>query len=208
MIISKHLHSCLLVKDAGKVFLIDPGNYTYEAKALNLDSINQLDYLLITHDHQDHIYLPFIKEVLAKFPNLKIISNQAVVDFLAKDNINVSTTGDNLIVLEKAPHEPIFFGTVPENTVFKINNKLTHPGDTHHLQSTTEVLALPIQAPWGSTTNAVNLALKLKPKIIIPIHDWHWNDRAREGMYLRLVDFFVKNNIKFIPIENGEEVEV
>jgi L-ascorbate metabolism protein UlaG (beta-lactamase superfamily) len=208
VIISKHIHSCLLVEDAGIVYLIDPGNYTFDYQGLELEEIKKIDYILITHEHPDHMGIPLIKAVLAKFPQARIISNQSVADILIKDQIPVATTGNEHITLEEAPHEKVFGTEPPVNTVFKINNILTHPGDTHHLTSTTKVLALPIQAPWGSTTEAVELALKLKPQIIIPIHDWHWNDTARDTMYAKLESYFEKFNIKFAKIGTGDLIEV
>jgi hypothetical protein len=61
-----------------------------------------------------------------------------------------------------------------------------------------------VQAPWGSTVNAVKLALELKPRYVIPIHDWHWNEQAREGMYKNLENIFKQNEITFIKAVNGE----
>ena len=63
MKVSKHLHSCLLVEDdAGPVALLDPGNYTLEESALPVDELSRLDFVLITHEHQDHMSVPLIKK--------------------------------------------------------------------------------------------------------------------------------------------------
>jgi L-ascorbate metabolism protein UlaG (beta-lactamase superfamily) len=96
----------------------------------------------------------------------------------------------------------------PQNILVNIFGKLTDPGDSHHFSKTLEVLALPIQAPWGSTKDAVELALSLKPKVIIPIHDWMWREDFRRGMYQRLISFFAENGIQFKGIEKGEIIEV
>lgn len=61
---------------------------------------------------------------------------------------------------------------------------------------------------WGSTTAAVELAERLKPKVIIPIHDWHWNEQAREWMYQRLEKYFESLGIKFLGLETGQQVEI
>ncbi|MDO8655088.1 MAG: MBL fold metallo-hydrolase, partial [bacterium] len=52
MKITKYVHSCLLVEEQGKTALIDPGNYTFQSKALDLRYIEKLDFVLITHEHQ------------------------------------------------------------------------------------------------------------------------------------------------------------
>lgn len=208
MKISKHIHSCLVVEDQEKVFLIDPGSYSFDYKGLDLNTVEKLDYILITHQHLDHMDIRFIKELLDKFPEARIISNKSVAEILIKEKYPVSVSGDSLVQTEPAPHERLFEGEPPENSIFIINNTLTHPGDSLHFNLTTPVLALPIQASWGSLTQAVDLALTLKPKIIIPIHDWHWNDVARDGVYARLESFFEKKGIKFISLQTNDEYEV
>lgn len=202
MKITKFVHSCLLIEESDKKILIDPGNYS--AEILDLSYLSDLSYLLITHEHQDHTYIPLIKKILEKFPGVKIISNQSVAGILSVEGIKVSTEGDDFIKMRDVPHEQVFGSKPPQNVLFTVNGKLTHPGDSHSFTETTEIMALPVQAPWGSTTSAVSLAEKLKPKFIIPIHDWHWNEEARENMYKRLEEYFATLSIKFIGLENAQ----
>jgi L-ascorbate metabolism protein UlaG (beta-lactamase superfamily) len=208
MKISKHLHSCLLVQEQEKTFLIDPGIFTYQEKALDIHKLDKLDYLLITHEHPDHMYLPFIKEIVAKFPKVKIITNQSIVKILEKETIKATSEGDSVVTVENVPHEKLWDSQPPENVLLTVFGKLAIPGDSIHFQTQAEVIALPIVAPWGSTTDAVNLALKLQPKVIIPIHDWMYKDSIRQGMYQRLHDFFKTNGIDFKSLETGDVVEV
>jgi len=208
MHISKHLHSCLLVKEQNKTLLIDPGIFTYQEKALDLEKIEKLDYLLATHEHSDHLYLPFVKEIVAKFPQIKIITNASLVELLKKEGIESSSSGDEIVKLESVPHEKLWDTEPPENVMVTVFGKLASPGDSHHFETNAEVLALPLVAPWGSTTEAVNLALKLHPKVIIPIHDWLYKDSIRKNMYQRLKEFFQTKGIDFKAMETGEIVEV
>jgi L-ascorbate metabolism protein UlaG (beta-lactamase superfamily) len=83
-------------------------------------------------------------------------------------------------------------------------NVLTDPGDSHTFQQTKEILALPITAPWGAMVRAVNVALELQPKYIIPIHDWHWSDDARAQAYDMLEPLFEGQGITFIKPVTGE----
>lgn len=208
MQISKHLHSCLLVKDQNQTILIDPGNFTYAAHALDLNNLNQLDYILITHEHADHFHLPLIKDLLHKFPNVKIISNPSVVTILQTENITASSEGNEVIEMETLTHEKLWDKEPPQNTIFKIFRKLTHPGDSLHFTTSSDILALPLTAPWGSTTEAVKKALEINPKVIIPIHDFMWKDEIRVAMYERLTDFFKTRGIEFKGLKTGETVEV
>lgn len=208
MKITKYLHSCLLVEDQGKSILTDPGSYTHNDKALDINTLQKLDFIAITHEHQDHMHIPFIKELLFKFPNVKIITNDSVAKILEKENIPSQIENNEFIKSMKVPHEKIFMGPVPANILLTLFGKVTHPGDSLSFNKTSKILALPITAPWGSTTWAVEKALELKPEIIIPIHDWHWKDTARKMFYDVLENYFGQFNIKFEKLETGTTIEV
>ena len=208
MIITKFLHSCLLIENQGKTALIDPGNFTYEANALDLTTLPNLDYLLFTHEHPDHFYLPFVKEIVQKFPEAHIITNPSIVSILEKENIKATSEGNNDIKLDVVTHEKLWDKIPPPNAIFTIFNRLTHPGDAMSFTSSADILALPLQAPWGSTNQSVMKALAAQPKVIIPIHDWHWKDEFRTAMYDRLETFFNTQGISFKGLETGQTVTI
>ncbi|MGI8419786.1 MAG: MBL fold metallo-hydrolase [Candidatus Levyibacteriota bacterium] len=208
MKISKYLHSCLLIEDKDQTVLIDPSNFTAQEKALDVTKLHQLDYILITHEHQDHCYPPLIKDMLKKFPKAIVISNESVAKLLKKESIPVTMMGTEQILLEEVAHERLWDTEVPQNTMFHLFGRLTHPGDSHHIQKTNDILALPLEAPWGSMRDAVNLALKLKPKFIIPIHDYLLKDTIRQMMYQRLEAFFKEKNIIFKSLETGKVITI
>jgi L-ascorbate metabolism protein UlaG (beta-lactamase superfamily) len=132
-----------------------------------------------------------------------------VVAALAKEGVKASDQVPEGVVLFEAPHEqaaPLF--PTPEQYGYHYLDALSDPGDSHHFKETKAILALPVQAPWGSTANAVNLALQLKPQHILPIHDWHWSDEARRQMYGRFVQIFGDQGITFHALETGAPVEI
>lgn len=207
MRITKFNHSCLVVEQNGMCVIIDPGNYSLEV--LNVNDVPRLDYLLITHAHQDHCDIPLIKALMAKFPNARVITNNSVKEMLAKEGITAMTQGDMNVALTPVPHEKIWMSTTPtENTMITLFGKLSHPGDSLSMQQTAEILALPISGPWCNTTQAVEVAAKLKPKIIIPIHDFQWKDDFRQAMHQRLQEYFRPLGIDFRPIELGDIIEI
>lgn len=209
MKISKHIHSCMVVEDQGKTILVDPGNYSYDEKALDVNKLEQLDAIVITHEHPDHMYIPWIKEILQKFPNTPTYTTASAKLILEQEGIpDVNTQGNEFISLEPVPHEKIWMGPACQNVLATLFGKFATPGDSHTFTTSAEVLALPVQAPWGSTTRAVELALELKPKVIIPIHDWHWRDEARKAFYQRLKEYFAQYTIDFKAVETGDVVEV
>ena len=209
MKISKHTHSCLLVEDNGKVALVDPGEYTAQAGTLDVSKMEKLDYIVITHEHQDHMYIPLIKEVMEKFPNAQIMSNSSVKTKLEEVGLSVITESNRDIILEETAHEEVFdVPSMVANVLVRIFGKLTHPGDSLQLNSTTDVLAIPLQGPWGHVTQAMEKVIQLKPKIVVPIHDWHWREEARSNILQRIPRYLEQHGIQFYSLEDGEVVEI
>jgi len=208
MKITKYLHSCLLLEQEGTYILVDPGEYTYASALLPVESLKQLDYIVITHSHADHFSMPFVLELVAKFPSVKIISTSEVATILLEKSIPVSTKSDDLVIVSLLPHERLFDKNIPENIQVNIAGILSHPGDSFRSIKTNKVFALPMQGPWGSLVQAMNLAITLKPQYIIPIHDWHWKDEFKKDMYLRCAGFLAHYGITFFALEDGKEITI
>jgi L-ascorbate metabolism protein UlaG (beta-lactamase superfamily) len=209
MKITKLVHSCLLVETSDRVGLIDPGGFSVEA--LSVISFNQLDDILITHEHDDHMDIDVIKELLNDFPAVNIIAPDQAAQKLQAAGIETATDMlvDGVETFD-SPHESVapLFGQPPQEYGYHYLSQLSHPGDSHSFSETKPILALPVTAPWGATIKAINLGLELKPKYIVPIHDWHWNDQARVSMYDKMARVFADNGIKFIKAENGKAFEL
>jgi L-ascorbate metabolism protein UlaG (beta-lactamase superfamily) len=211
MKITKYAHSCLLIEDLDKVCIMDPGNYSWDSGLLNVEGLTRLDYIIITHEHQDHMHLPFIKALVAKFPKVKIITTEPAGAILKKEGISqVSNEPDHAVEIFIAPHETMepLASVTAQNIGVHYDGRLTHPGDSHHFIKSEEILALPVTAPWGTLARAAELITILHPKYVVPIHDWHWNDAAREWAYVRLDEFCTKLGIKFIKTIDGKSFEL
>lgn len=209
MIVTKYVHSCLLVESEGKAMLFDPGKYSAESEELKAENLPELDAVLITHGHPDHCSVPFIKQIRERFPEVPVISTQEVVDILAAEGIEATTKTVQGVACEQATHQPLPWRTpAPDNWSITVFNQLTHPGDSLEITKTAQVLALPVQAPWGSMKEALDAALELQPEIIIPIHDWHWHEAARRGLYEKARSFFQEHGITFLDIENGQPIKI
>lgn len=208
MRVTKFVHSCLLVETPERVALFDPG--VYSAETLNIDTIPRLDDILITHIHADHFDQDTIKRLVLKFPQVRITTNSEVKAALAAAGITASDQEPSGIKFFKSPHESMapLIPAPPEQRGIHFLDSFTHPGDSHSFKETKTVLALPVTAPWGSSAEAIRLALALKPKHVLPIHDWHWRDEARQVMYDRFERVFSENNITFYKLETGQPVEI
>ena len=208
MKITKFEHSCLLVEmpvPQNRTTLFDPGMMS--ETALDVSKIDYLDDIVITHSHVDHLSLNLMKQLVAKFPAVKITAPADVVDMLEKEAIAASSDPSEGISFFDAPHEavePLFI--TPTQIGVHYLARLTHPGDSHSFSETKAILALPVTAPWGATTTAVKLALELKPQYVLPIHDWHWRPEARDQMYGALEQAFAQHGITFVKLVTGEPV--
>jgi L-ascorbate metabolism protein UlaG (beta-lactamase superfamily) len=193
MKITKFVHSCVLVEVDGKEkVLIDPGEYTWAANQLTDKHLSNIDYLVITHEHADH-YLPeAIKAVLAKSPNTKIKAGPAVVKLLQGEGIPADSDNDNTIKLAIGEHSRVWEFPIFENTKVMVADKLLHVGDSMDTTETPAVLCLPMFGPWlnGTLSDAGLLIEKLKPKYVVPIHDWHYKEEVRASFVKRLQDYF------------------
>jgi L-ascorbate metabolism protein UlaG (beta-lactamase superfamily) len=207
MKITKFVHSCLLVETADRVALFDPG--AMSKAAFDFDNLARLDDIFITHGHPDHLEADFVKQLIAKFPTARITGPNQVVEMLAKEGVKATPTPPEGIELFEASHEhvePVFWQ--PENTGFHYLDKLSNPGDSHSFSQTKAILALPITAPWGATIKAVNLALELKPQYVLPIHDWHWSEEARQSMYDGIEAVLAKQGITFCKLQTGQPIDL
>jgi len=208
MKITKFVHACLLVETPDRVALFDPGSMS--TPNIDIEKLTRLDDIFITHEHGDHKDVPFIKRLVAKFPGVRITTTSEVVKQLAGEGIKASDQPSEGIVFFDSPHESVapLFGEPPEEIGIHYLDVLSHPGDSHSFHETKAILALPITAPWGSTIKALNLALELKPKFVLPIHDWHWRDEAREQTYTMFERILGEQGITFYKLQTGQPIEI
>src|SRR3989338_182171 len=177
MKIKKLGHCCLVVEVNGKRIMTDPGSYTVKEQAQE----KNVDFILITHEHGDHLHIESLQEVIKNNPNVKIITNAGVGKLLDEVGIGYEILEDKKLTevagveLEShdCKHEEIWedFGQV-QNTGYFINNRLFYPGDAfYNPGKSVEILALPVAGPWSRIRDAMRYVLDIKPKICFPVHD-------------------------------------
>lgn len=207
MKITKYIHSCLLIEEPDRVALFDPG--VMSTPVLGIDAISQLDDIFITHIHPDHIDIDFVESLFKKFPDVRITSTNEVVELLRGRGITAQTNPPEGVTFFDSPHEdvkPLF--DPPQEIGVHYRGVLSDPGDSHSFKETKNILALPMTAPWGNNIRALNIALELKPQHILPIHDWHWRDEAREQAYDRFEKILGDQGITFHKLKTGDAIEI
>ena len=210
MKITKLVHSCVLLEDEDKAVLLNPGIYSWKSGIIEVASLPRLDAIVATHQHPDHMGEPFVRALVAAQPYVPWVAppdaHQKLKAWGVK-SVTEQSIGDLQVALVE--HANVVPLSVPvQNLIVHWNNKVTDPGDTHEFHETRDVLLLPVQAPWGTTIRAFELGLELKPKYILPIHDWMWVDEWRELIYDGLERVFAQTQTKILRPTNGKAIEV
>lgn len=211
MTITKLGHCCLIIEINGVRFLTDPGNYTTAQ-----NETSNIDAIVITHEHTDHLHIDSLKTVLLKNPKALVISNTSVGKILKTEGIPYTSisNGENTklngveISGHGVKHAPIYkdYEQV-ENTGYLFDGKLFYPGDAFHNPNLpVDILAFPVTAPWCNIQQALDYVLKVKPRIAFAVHDG--NLVRTHGITERLPGIKLPEaGIKFVSMELGKVYE-
>jgi L-ascorbate metabolism protein UlaG (beta-lactamase superfamily) len=177
MKITKLGHCCLLIETKGKRILTDPGSYTIEAHS----KLENIDFVLFTHEHQDHYHSESLKAILKNNPQAVVFSNNSVSELLTQESVAHTKIDHNqdfdlqgIPVLGFGEKHAQMHSSIPlsSNLGFFIDNKLWYPGDAFtNFEKKVEILALPVSGPWMKLSEAIDYALLIKPIVAFPVHD-------------------------------------
>ncbi len=209
MKITKLWHCCLLVETKGKRLLTDPGCFTVEAHT----KLENIDAVLFTHEHSDHYHLDSLRTLLEKNPEVQIFANTSVAELLTQENISHITIQnwetvdfEGIILTGYGVQHAEIHSSLPysANTGFMFENRFFYPWDAYTDPGCpVEILALPVSGPWVKIGEAIDYALKLKPKVAFPVHDhfrYGWSHMAPSKI-------LPENGIEFIPMVEGDSHE-
>jgi L-ascorbate metabolism protein UlaG (beta-lactamase superfamily) len=178
--ITKLVHACLLIETAGRRTLVDPGSFTWQDNRFHLGLVEGVDRILITHEHPDHVSVDLVREALERSNDAAVETTASLRTILAEHSIEATTEGTPQFA---APHERIPIGPGPANVGFHVAGAVSHPGDSHSFAETMPILAMPFAAPWGSVTSGADRTRLVRPRYVIPIHDWFVSEPGRDFLY-------------------------
>lgn len=212
MQITKLGHCCLLIDIEGTRILTDPGLFT-----TSQNTLKDIQIILITHEHGDHLHVGSLKEVLKNNPTAVVVTNSGVGKILDQEKIpytvleghgTTKLLGVTLAAYD-ARHEEIYkdFGQV-QNTGYFINKRLFYPGDAFCQPGVVvDVLALPIAGPWCKMPDALRYALAVKPRIAFPVHDGTVKEEVAKGAHGIPMKILGDEGIEFISMMPGDAHE-
>ena len=196
--------SCLLVTTDEGTTLLDPGFHTYQSDLIDLDDIGDVQRILITHEHGDHVSPDFVKWLLDRGRDVAVYGNEAVSGLLAEYDVPVETDAPVGTSAEDVLHEVTPMGDAPPNRSWTIDGVLTHPGDSYGPTRTAPVLALGLLTPWGSTTRSLEFARSLSPAYVVPVHDFYLAEQGRRWVAAVAQRVLAEAEIEVMTLDWGE----
>lgn len=207
-VIRRLADSCLTVTTDVGMTLIDPGFSTFDSGEIDLATIGDVSRVLVTHEHSDHVKPEFVRWLIDRRAGVTVHANQAVAHLLRGHDIDVITDNPPGVTSEDVLHRMTPAGTAPPNRSYTVDSLFTHPGDSQEPTVTAPVLALPLLAPWTSTTAAVAFARRLHPRMVIPIHDFYLGVGGRQFLGSMAAAALKADGIEVAPLRWGESIEV
>ncbi len=213
MKIKKLGHCCLVITTDNKRIMTDPGSYTISDQEIE----ENIDIIVITHEHPDHLHIESLKKILDKNTNAIVVTNSGVGKLLDKEGIPYEKLEDGNIgeyagvsfAAHGDRHEEIYedYGQV-QNTGYFIGEDLFYPGDAFtNPGKAVDILALPVAGPWTNIKNPMMYAREIHPRICFPVHDGMLDPNF--GTAHKVPSLFLPGyNIEFKVLEIGKEEEL
>lgn len=205
-------HSCVAISTGDTTVVVDPGIFT---AIENLENIQGVDALFITHNHSDHISEKRVEMLRRNNPEMVIYTNAETGVLLdeMRESWSLMEEGSKIQVGEivvkawEVDHHPIHADVpVVRNLCLLFNDTFFHPGDALFVPPVpVPVLGMPF-GPFASFKECFEYGIKVAPKRIIPLHDGYM---TVPNPYVAMPNHvWPKYDINYEYVAAGETVEM
>lgn len=212
MQITKLEHAALVLEEAGRRLVVDPGGLTNPILGLG-----DVDAIVITHEHADHWTADQLQRILDMSPKAVVLAPSSVARAAEGIAIQVVAPGE---AVEVGAWRLRFFGgnhavihssiPVVENLGVLVNERLYYPGDSFHIPIGVEVdtLAAPAGAPWLKVAEAMDYIAQVAPKRAFGTHDGVLSAAGIGLVHDRLKAVTEAKGGEYFPLKPGESIVV
>lgn len=182
-------HACVLLDTGSARLLFDPGKFSS-----GFEDVRDLDAILITHQHPDHLDTDRLPALVAANPTATLVVDSGSADETTKLGLaaQVARPGDALrlggaaVAVVGGEHAVIHRDfPAPPNAGYVVDGgTFYHPGDSLFVpDQKIDVLGLPTAAPWLRTGEAGDFLRAVAPRVAIPIHEGLLNENGLNLTY-------------------------
>ena len=200
-------HACVLLDTGTTRILIDPGTFSS-----GFENVKDLDAVLITHQHFDHLDTEKLPSLLKANPQAQLIVDKGSAPSVENPTVarpgDVLKVGDTTVKVVGGQHAVIHedIPVIPNTGYVLGDGAFYHPGDALFVpDEDIDVLGLPSGAPWMRTGEAVDFMRAIKPRVAVPIHE---AVLAMPEMAYRHFENLKPQGTEVRPLPRGEETAV
>lgn len=184
-------HSCLLIEIAERRILIDPGAFSTQ-----WHDERDLDAILITHQHPDHVDPDRIVDLARANPRAEVWAEGGAAGLVRDLGAEVGELDGEVRIGEVTVTAIGEQHALIHEDIPRIGNRgvrlaadgepvLFHPGDALDGEpGEIDILAVPLNAPWQRSREMTAFLRRLAAPVAIPIHDALLSTTGR-GLYLK-----------------------